>query len=84
MLLLCIYEKHKYMTEANKNTIKDLLKIFGGMGLLVTLMITIPQGSVAQKILAGFMVASLVACILWFTPVGNPIKKLIIKFQKKK
>ena len=72
------------MTEANKNTVKDLLKIFGGIGILVTLMLTIPQGSIAQKILAGFMCAALVGGILWFTPLGNPIKKLIRKYQEKK
>jgi hypothetical protein len=72
------------MTEANKNTIKGLLKIFGGIGALVALMIWIPQGSVAQKILAGLMCAALVGGILWFTSLGNPIKKLIRKFQEKK
>ena len=72
------------MTEANKNTVKALLKIFGGMGLLVTLMLTIPQGSIAQKILAGFMVAALVGSILWFTPFGNPLKRLIRKIKGEK
>lgn len=70
------------MTEANKNTIKDLAKIFGGMGLLVFLMYVIPYGSIAQKILAGLMCAALLGGIVWFTPLGNPIKKLIRKKQK--
>lgn len=72
------------MTPATKNTIKDLAKIFGGMGTLFALMIYIPQGSIAQKILAGLMVAALVGSIIWFTALGNPLKRLIRKIQAKK
>jgi hypothetical protein len=72
------------MTEANKNTIKDLAKIFGGMGALVTLMLVIPQGSFGQKVLGFLMLSALLGSIIWFTPLGNPIKKLIRKSQDKK
>lgn len=71
------------MTEANKNTLKDLAKIFGGMGILVTLMLTIPNGSFAQKVLGFLMLSALVASIVWFTPLGNPIKRFLRNRQKK-
>lgn len=72
------------MTEATKNSLIDLAKIFGGMGTLITLMIVIPQGSIAQNVLATLMCAALLAGILWFTPLGNPIKRLIRKIKAKK
>lgn len=72
------------MTEANKNTVKDLIKIIGGMGTLFLLMYYIPQGSVAQKILAGLMITILIGGIIWFTPLGNPIKRLYLKITRKK
>jgi hypothetical protein len=72
------------MTQATKNTLKDLAKIFGGMGTLITLMIVIPQGSISQHILAALMVVALVGSIIWFTAIGNLLKRLIRKFQGKK
>jgi hypothetical protein len=72
------------MTEATKNTLKDLAKIFGGMGLLVTLMLVIPNGSIGQMVLGYAMGAALLLGILWFTPLGNPIKRLIRKIKGEK
>jgi len=76
--------KRTFMTPATKNTLKDLAKIFGGMGTLFALMIFIPQGSISQHILATLMVAALIGGIIWFTPLGNPLKRLIRKIQAKK
>ena len=72
------------MTPATKNTLKDLAKIFGGMGTLVALMIFIPQGSIAQNILAVLMVTALIVSVVWFTALGNPLKRLIRKIREKK
>lgn len=72
------------MTEATKKTLKDLAKIFGGIGVLVTLMLVIPDGSIAQMILGYVMGAALILGIIWFTGLGNPIKRLIRKIQKEK
>jgi hypothetical protein len=72
------------MTEANKNTLKDLAKILGGMGALIAMIYLFPQGSVAQKILAFVMVGALVLGIVWFTPLGNPIKRIIRSIKEKK
>ena len=72
------------MTEGTKNTILDLVKIFGGMGSLIALMILIPEGSIAQHILAALMVAALIISALWFTALGNPLKRLIRKIRAKK
>lgn len=72
------------MTQATKNTLKDLAKIFGGMGTLISLIIFLPQGSISQHILAVVMVAGLVLGALWFTALGNPLKRLIRKIKAKK
>jgi O-antigen/teichoic acid export membrane protein len=71
------------MSEANKNTLINLAKILGGFAVLVALMILIPSGSIAQYILAVVMVVGLVIGVLYYTALGNPIKKLIKKFKKK-
>lgn len=72
------------MKEATKNTLLDLAKIFGGMGTLIALMILIPEGSIAQHILAAVMVGILILGALWLSPLGNPIKRVIRHFQSKK
>lgn len=71
------------MSEATKNTLLNLAKIVVGMGALIALMILIPSGSIAQYILAVVMVVGLVFGVLYYTALGNPIKKLIRKFKKK-
>lgn len=76
--------KSTHMSEATKNTIKDLAKIFGGMGSLIAMMILIPEGSIAQHWLAGIMVAALILGVFWLTPLDNPIKRVIRQFQAKK
>lgn len=72
------------MTEANKNTVKNLFLIFGGMGILVLLIYAIPNGSIGQKILGGFMMVALIGSIIMFSPLGNPFKKLYRKITGKK
>lgn len=72
------------MTEATKNTLKDLAKIIGGFGALVAAIYLIPNESFGQKLLAGLMCFALVGGIVWFTPLGNPIKRLYRKITGKK
>lgn len=72
------------MTEANKNSFKDVAKILGGFGVLVLLIHVIPNGSISQHILAALMCTALVGGIIWFTPLGNPIKRLIRRIKEKK
>jgi hypothetical protein len=63
------------MTEANKKSVRDVLIIFGSFGLYALFAHVVPDGSIAKKIMGGLMVAALIASAIWFTAIGNPLKR---------
>jgi len=69
------------MTEANKKSIRDVSFILGGFALFLFIVNYVPEGSIGQKIIAILMVAALIIGVLWFTALGNPIKRLIRKIK---
>ena len=72
------------MTEANKNTFKDLAKIFGGFGIFTAIAIYVPDYSNFKHIFAILCAVFLGLAILYYTPLGNPIKRLYRKITGKK
>ena len=69
------------MTEANKKTFKQLGIVAAVFAAYIVFVHVVPDGSIAKKILAGLMVAALVFGIIFFTGLGNPIKKLYRKIR---
>jgi hypothetical protein len=72
------------MTEANKNVFKDLGKAAIGLGIFIAIAYLVPDDSIFKQIFMYICIALLFASFLIFTPLGNPIKKLIRKYQDKK
>lgn len=72
------------MKEATKNDIKEVAKIVLGMGAWVLLVHIIPDGSLGQTILGISVAVALFAAIIWFSPLGNPLKRWLRKRKEKK
>jgi hypothetical protein len=72
------------MSEATKNTLKDLAKVGAGLAVFVIIAFSIPDDSIVKNIFGGLIIAAFIGAILIFSPLGNPIKRLIRNFQKKK
>jgi cell division protein FtsW (lipid II flippase) len=83
LLLSVFIGNNDIMTEANKNSIKHLSIMFLGFGIFVLIAFYVPDDSIFKKIFAYLCTAALVAAIVWFTQLGNPIKRLIRRFKKK-
>lgn len=72
------------MTSKTKKTLKEVGFIVGGFGVYTLLAHVIPTGSFTQKIMMGIMITALVGAMIWFTPIGNPLKQYLRKRKEKK
>jgi len=72
------------MEKVTKNDIKEVIKIVVGFGIWVALVHIIPDGSLAQTILGITVAVALFAAIIWFSPLGNPLKRWLRKRKEKK
>lgn len=72
------------MTEANKKSFRDVAIILGAFAAYGVIAHIVPAGSILQKIIGGLMLLALIAGIIWFTALGNPIKRFIRKMRENK
>ncbi len=72
------------MTEANKNSLRDVLFIIGGFGLWTLFAIYVPDDHWLKSVVGYCVCAVILACVLIFTPLGNPLKRLYRKYKMKK
>lgn len=71
------------MSEATKNSIKTLSIMFGSFGAFLAIAYGVPDDSIYKKIFAYILGGALFLAILYFTPLGNPIKDFIRKHISK-
>lgn len=81
ILMVSIYKKHNTMSEANKNTVKTLSIVLGAFGAYWAFAEFVPEGTIAKTVMAYLMGAALIFGIVFFTGLGNPIKKLYRKIR---
>lgn len=67
------------MSDATKNSIKTLAIMFGSFGVFLAIAYGVPDDSIYKKIFAYIMGGAIFLAILYFTPLGNPIKDFISK-----
>lgn len=71
------------MSEANKNTIKDLAKMGAAFAVFVIIALYVPDDSIVKQIFSYICLAIVLGGAFIFTPLGNPIRKLFKKKEGK-
>lgn len=69
------------MEEATKNSIITVGAIILGFTAFALFATYVPDDSVAKSIAAVVMVIVLILSAIWFTPLGNPLKRLYRKWK---
>lgn len=69
------------MEDATKNSIKTLAIMFGSFGAFVAFAYLVPDDSPVKKIVGIVLVVAVGLAIIYFTPLGNPLKALYRKWK---
>lgn len=69
------------MSEANINTLKSLAIAFSAIGAFVAFAYIVPDDAESKQIVGIALIVLLGLAVIYFTPLGNPIKALYRKIK---